>query len=550
MKQRNEFILKVIENEEARFADTLCTGLELLDDIMDKQKSGGAISGKDVFRLYDTYGFPMELTCEVAAKAGCEVDVCGFKEEMSRQKEKARATHKFTGAIKGGSELDLKLDIDETPFVGYKNLSAESVVISLFADNDSVDEIKEGQEASVILETTPFYGEMGGQVGDTGEITGASGKFVVTDTVRVPPGIIVHRGRVSAGTLSVGDSVKATVDMERRLDISRNHTATHLLQMALRKVLGEHVQQRGSVVSPDRLRFDFSHLTTMTQDEIKQVNRIVNDEIRRNVTVHSNEMSYKRAIDVGAIALFDEKYGDVVRVLSIGDPPVSVELCGGTHVSATGDIGFFHVTGESSVGAGLRRIEAVTGRGAEAFVESKLVTLAEIARMVDAESDEVVSRAQSMSEELKKERKQRQALESELSRSSVDSLLSKVEVVNGVNVLAVNVPPARVDTLREMSDLIRDKLGSVVLVLGTVYEDKPLFLAAVTPDLVARGYDAGKIVKQVAGVTGGGGGGKANMAQAGGRFREKMDEACGRLRFWWRHIRRRDGAVCGTRHRG
>jgi len=333
----------------------------------------------------------------------------------------------------------------------------------------------------------------------------------VTSTIRVPTDIIVHQGRVTKGSLSVGDEVTAEVDGERRLDIARNHTATHLLQSALRQVLGKHVQQRGSLVAPDRLRFDFSHLTAMTAEEIQQVNHIVNEKIRQNLGVYDEEVPYKKAIEEGAIALFDEKYGDKVRVMKIGEPFISAELCGGTHVTSTGEIGLFHVIGESSIGAGLRRIEAVTGSGAEEFMER-----------FSAEWQEKVS---STASALDMERRRVQALERELSKKIAESLLSQTEVINGVRVLVAKVPSSRMEILREMSDLLREQLGSVVVVLGTVYEDKPAFLVAVTPDLVDQGYNAGEIVKQVARVTGGGGGGKASLAQAGGKYKDKLDEA-------------------------
>jgi len=298
-----------------------------------------------------------------------------------------------------------------------------------------------------------------------------------------------------------------------------------LLQFALRQVLGEHVQQRGSLVAPDRLRFDFSHLTAMTEEEIQKVNHIVNEKIRQNLAVYDEDIPYKKAIEEGAIALFDEKYGDVVRVLKIGRPSVSTELCGGTHIASTGEIGFFHVIGESSIGAGLRRIEAVTGREAEAFIDRHFSSLEKIAESLGTSPEEIQDKTSSLIAELDRERRQTQALERELSRKIVESLLSQAEVINGVRVLAARVPSFKLETLREMSDLLREKLGSVVVVLGTVYENKPIFLAAVTKDLVDRGYNAGKIVKEVAKITGGSGGGKASLAQAGGKYKDKLDEA-------------------------
>jgi alanyl-tRNA synthetase len=366
---------------------------------------------------------------------------------------------------------------------------------------------------------------MGGQVGDAGQIHGVSGKFTVADTIRIPPDIIVHQGKVTDGSLKVGDEVEAEVDETRRLDIARNHTATHLLQHALRSVLGEHVQQRGSLVAPDQFRFDFSHLNAMLREEIESVQHQVNEKIRQNLRVYDEEVPYKQALSEGAIALFDEKYGDTVRVLRIGEPPISSELCGGTHIDSTGEIGFFQIIGESSIGAGLRRIEAVTGRGAEAFVTRRFASLEHIARSLHILPDEVESKVVAIAAEHDAERRSRQALERELARMRGESLLSQAEEIKGVKVLVARVPSARIEILREMADLIRDKLKSVILVLGTVSEGKPMFLAAVTPDLVSRGYDAGKIVREVAKVAGGGGGGKPNLAQAGGKYKDKLDEA-------------------------
>jgi len=513
LRQRQDFILQVTELEEARFSVMLSTGLELLDRIMDEATSQGSdkISGEQAFKLYDTYGFPIELTTEVAADRGFSVDSEGFEKEMEGQKERARRAQKFEVLIPDrGTERD-EIKVQKSGFVGYDTLKHKSKILNLLVDNKSIEAIKEGQEASLILETTPFYGEMGGQVGDTGEIRSKSGRFLVTNTIQMPPGIIIHQGRVAEGSLKVGDEVEAEVDRERRLDIARNHTATHLLQSALRQVLGEHVQQRGSLVAPDRLRFDFSHLTALTREEIQKVNQIVNEKIRHNLRVYAEDVPYKKAIDEGAIALFDEKYGDKVRVVKIDEPVVSAELCGGTHVASTGEIGFFHIIGESSIGAGLRRIEAVTGRGAEAYIDQRLSDLQEIADNLQAELD--------------KERKQVLALERELAKLRAESLLTQAEVINGVTVLVAKIPSSRLEILREMSDFLREKLKSAVVVLGTVYEDKPAFLAAVTPDLVAKGYNAGEIVKQVAKVTGGSGGGKATLAQAGGKYKDKLDEA-------------------------
>jgi alanyl-tRNA synthetase len=526
LKKRREFILEVVGEEEARFGTTLSTGLELLDEIVAEaaEKGKKEISGERAFKLYDTYGFPVELTQEIASERGFSVDLAGFEKEMEKQKGKARESHKFKVKA-GGGEVEIHGELGATSFVGHGSLSAKSKILKLSVNNRPADKIEAGQEAGLVLESTPFYGEMGGQVGDTGEIRGHNGLFEVSDTVQVPPGIIVHQGSITEGYLSVGDEVEAEVETERRLDIARNHTATHLLQMALRKVLGEHVQQRGSLVAPHRLRFDFSHLKALTTKQIAEVNRIVNEAIRRNLPVYDEVVPYKGAIESGAIALFDEKYGDTVRVLKIGRPFISAELCGGTHVSATGEIGLFHIISEGSIGAGLRRIEAVTGRGAEEYFDERLTDLEHIARALESSTEEARQKAHILVGELENERKQRLALERELARKTAESLLSQAEVVSGLKILVAEVPSSRMEILREMADLIRDKLGSAIVVLGTIYQDKPAFLAAVTPDLVAQGYDAGKIIKQVAGMAGGGGGGRPSLAQAGGKDKKKLGQA-------------------------
>jgi len=523
LEKRRGFILQVIEDEETRFGATLSTGLELLDDIVAEAAKTGKkeISGERAFKLYDTYGFPVELTQEIAADRGFSVDLDGFEIEMGKQKEKARAAQ-----VIAPRPISVKTSVvAPSVFIGYQNLAHKSRIIELSIANKPAKKIEKGQEANLLLECTPFYGEMGGQVGDTGQIRGHNGLFDVTNTIQVPPGIIVHQGKIVEGSLSVGDEVEAVVETERRLDIARNHTATHLLQMALRRVLGEHVQQRGSLVAPHHLRFDFSHLKALSAKQMAEVNRIVNEQIRRNLKVYDEVVPYKEAIEAGAIALFDEKYGDTVRVLRIGEPFISAELCGGTHVSATGEIGLFHIISESSIGSGLRRVEAVTGRGAEQYFNERLSDLERIAKSLGSSPEEARDKVSGLAGELEQERKQRLALERELAKKTAESLLSQAEVVKGVKVLVAEVPSSRLEMLREMSDLLRDRLLSAIVVLGTVYEDKPAFLAAVTPDLVAKGYDAGKIVKQVAAVTGGGGGGRPNLAQAGGKDKKKLGQA-------------------------
>jgi len=523
LQQRQNFIYQVIGLEERKFEETLSTGLELIDNVLTKKTTRRTreISGRDAFKLYDTYGFPVELTREIVAKSGFSVDMEGFEAEMKKQRERSRATHKFESK----ETVKLDGDIPETSFVGYSKLDHKSTIVEILVDNSPAKTIGEGQAAGIILDTTPFYGEMGGQAGDTGEISSSAGRFSVTDTVRIPPDIIVHQGKVTAGSLRVGDEVNAEVDKERRLDIARNHTATHLLHSALRQILGEYVQQRGSLVAPDRLRFDFSHLIAMTGEEINKVQHIVNDKIRQNLAVESEETSYKRAIEEGAIALFNEKYGEAVRVMKIGEPAVSTELCGGTHVTTTGEIGYFHIITESSIGTGLRRIEAVTGRSAEEFISQRLSSLENIAQSLESPTETVPDKVNILLAELDRERKRTLSLESEMSRITANDLLGQSETVKGIKIIAAEVPSSRMEILRQMSDHLRDAIKSGIIVLGSVYDDKPIFLAAVTPDLVARGYHAGEIVKQVAKVTGGSGGGKPNLAQAGGKHKDKLGEA-------------------------
>ena len=528
---------EVVKMEEEKFISTLDAGINLVEKAVDEAVNQGrnCIVGKEVFRFWDTYGFPSELTAEIARGKGLAVDLKGFEAEMEKQRERARAVQKFSSdkAI-AKDKATVICKPKPTSFVGYDELKSSSKV-SYILDQDSgvsISSASEGQEVAIVLDETPFYGEMGGQVGDTGKITVNSSRIEITNTVWSPfgslaQGAIVHLGQVIKGRVSVGATVQAEVDIDRRLDIVRNHTATHLLQTALRQVLGSHVQQRGSLVAPDRLRFDFSHLTAISKQQLDEIQHIVNERIRGNLPVISKVVTYKQAIDEGAIALFDEKYGETVRVMEVGEPAISAELCGGTHVKSTGEIGLMLITSESSIGTGLRRIEAATGRGAETFFQERLGTLEAVAEELRSSPSEVPEKVKALVAELSAERKRSTSLERELSRNMVEALLGKTEQVNGITVLAARVPSSSMAALREMGDLLRDRLKSAVIVLGTVYDGKPGFVAMVTPDLLDRGLHAGEIVKQVAGVTGGGGGGKATMAQAGGRDENKLDEALG-----------------------
>ena len=561
LKTRQDFIVKLVTQEETRFEETLSTGLEIIENLLNSKATSRIkqITGIEAFKLYDTYGFPVELTKEIVARSGFLVDMEGYERAMAIQRENARAGLLHCGSCgakvkksdkvcpKCGStnktfgpvifELKLedriigsdqpKLDVKATTFVGYTCLDEKAKILKILVDGKEVNEVKAGQSAAIALDTTPFYGEMGGQVGDTGEIVGKSGKFNVTAAVHPTPEVTLHNGKLAEGKLSVGDAVQAVVNMERRRDIQRNHTATHLLQAALREVLGDHIQQRGSLVAPEHLRFDFSHLAAMTSDEVKKVQQIVNDKIRQNLLVNDEQTDYKKAIASGATALFDEKYGDVVRVLRIGDPVVSMELCGGTHAASTGEIGYFHILSESSIGAGIRRIEAVTGRGAEGFIEGRLSELDKISQSLETSPENVSEKVDALLIDLEFKDKQIQGQEIMAARREAEELYKKVELVKGIRLLAarINASVGSQTVLRETADFLRDKLGSGIVVLGAVSGGRPVFIATVTQDLVAKGYNAGDIVKKVSTVAGGGGGGKANFAQAGGKDINKLDEA-------------------------
>lgn len=525
--ENQSFITRVVNLEEARFGETIDTGLSWLDRAMEDivQRGEREISGEEAFKLYDTYGFPKELTVEVAAERGISVDLDGFEKEMARQRERARAAHKFGAVGKATVEQYQRLGIQLSRFEGYDKLRLNSVVTGLLAGGKVVETVSQGDEVEVVLKETPFYSEMGGQVGDSGEIRGNQGKVAIVDTTRPLAELIVHHGRVVEGVLGVGAAVVAEVDKERRLDIARNHTATHLLQAALRQVLGGHVQQRGSLVAPERLRFDFSHLGSITEEQLREVEGMVNERIRQNLVVASEMLSYDEAVAQGAIALFGEKYGDVVRVVKIGEPPSSIELCGGTHVGATGEIGLFHIVSEGSIGAGLRRIEAVTGRGAGEFINSRISALESIAHYLRTTPEEAQGKVSALVEQLEAEHKQVLALQRGLSRRTAESLVEQVEVIDGVNLLSAKVSAPGMDAMREMGDVLKEKLRSGVIVLGAVYDGRPNFLVMVTPDLVARGFHAGRMVKQIAMVAGGSGGGKPELGQAGGKDKGKLGQA-------------------------
>ena len=524
---REGFILGVLGQEERGFQHTLAMGSALLEDLIGQVASEGKgeIAGSEVFRLYDTYGFPVELTREVASERGLALDEEGFEMAMVEQRKRAREAQAF--GLAKHSALYRRLDLPHTTFVGYEILETTTEVVNLVRQGQVVDEVVEGDEVELVLRETPFYAEAGGQVGDTGVLSNLDGEISVSDTQSPLPGLTVHFGTVVRGRIRRGDSVLAKTGGERRLDIARNHTATHLLHKALREVLGGHAQQSGSEVAPDKLRFDFTHLQAVTDDELEEIERRVSSKIRDNLSVVTQITDYESAIASGAFALFGEKYGDHVRMVSAGD--YTRELCGGTHVRASGQIGAFRILNEGSIGRGLRRIEAATGRGAEEYIRQSLSRLDGVASLLGASQAEIEGKVGALVSELEARQKEMLLLQRRLAMVEVDRVVTQVQEVQGVKVLAAVVEASSMETLREMSDLLRNRLGSGVTVLGAVMKGRPSFVAAVTPDLVDTGLRADLLIKGVAAVVGGGGGGRATLAQAGGRDPERIGEALDRV---------------------
>lgn len=522
-----DLISRVIKTEEERFGETLVQGTELLNELIMEAKNAGktSIDGEKAFRLYDTYGFPLELTMEIAGESGLDVDEPGFAEAMERQRERARSARQETEYLSEKSAL-LKSVLEqtgETVFTGYDTLISRSKVKAIFVGDAQVDQAVAGQEAEIVLDITPCYAESGGQLADHAVMTAPGTEVLIEEVTKPVEGLHLHRGKVTAGVINVNDELDVQVDVKRRMNIARNHSATHLLHQSLRRVLGEHVHQAGSLVSPDRLRFDFTHFASISQTELEQVEQMVNEAILNNLAVETVLTTLDEARDMGAESLFDEKYGDRVRLVKMGD--FSLELCGGTHVKSTAEMGIFKLLGESSVGSGLRRVEAVTGEGTMHYYRSRDELLNNIARILKAGPHELAHRVENLAQTLREAERETETLRARLARYEVQSVLDNAREVAGVKVLSARAEAADMDSLRAMVDLLRDKMGSGVIVLASAAGGKVNLAAGVSKDLVGNGLHAGKLLKEIAPLVGGGGGGRPDMAQAGGKDPAGIDQA-------------------------
>ncbi len=530
LDEKKAFILNVLTQEEDKFDKTIDQGLSILSDMEEEMKANGVteLSGENAFKLYDTYGFPTDLTEEILAEKGFTIDYAGFAVCMQEQKDKARKARKVTNYM--GADVTVYESIDPsvtTEFVGYDRLTHESKVTVLTTETELVDALTDGEVGTIIVEETPFYATMGGQVGDIGVITTAEGSFEVKDTIKLLGGKVGHIGVVTKGMIKTGDVVTLTVDAVRRADICKNHSATHLLQKALREVLGTHVEQAGSYVDGERLRFDFSHFAAMTPDEISKVEAIVNAKIAESLPVVTNIMSIEDAKKTGAMALFGEKYSEKVRVVSMGD--FSTELCGGTHVANTGVITAFKILSENGVAAGVRRIEALTGNGVFAYYRGLEQTLAAAAKVMKTTPASLVERCEHVQAELKALNSEIESLKSKAAKDALGDVMNRVTEVKGIKLLATSVDGVDMNGLRDLGDQLKSKLGEGVVVLLSNQDGKVNMVAMATDAAVKAGAHAGNLIKGIAALVGGGGGGRPNMAQAGGKNPAGIPEALGKV---------------------
>lgn len=535
VKEKTDFIQRVVKNEEERFHETLNDGLAILATVIKKEKAQNSdtVQGEDVFRLYDTYGFPVELTEEYAEDENMKIDHTGFEREMEAQRERARAARQDSSSmqVQGGVLGEVTV---ASEFVGYDKNEVETVVEAIIVDGELVDRAEAGTEAQVILSHTPFYAESGGQIADQGTIQSASGTAEVKDVQKAPNGQNVQTVAVTNGELVKGETYTATLDEENRSAIVKNHTATHLLHQALKDTLGTHVNQAGSLVTADRLRFDFSHFGQVTQEELEKIEQIVNEKIWDSISVQIENKAIDEAKAMGAMALFGEKYGDIVRVVQVGD--YSLELCGGCHVPNTSVIGLFKIVSESGIGAGTRRIEAVTGKAAYQLMNDQVGLLKEAAAKVKSNPRDLVGRVEGLLEEIRNLQRENDSLSTKLGNIEAGNLVDRVQNINGVNVLAAKVNATDMNNLRAMVDDLKQKLESAVIVLASPQGEKVNIIAGVTKDLIAKGHHAGKLVKEVATICGGGGGGRPDMAQAGGKDASQIEKALGTVEEWVKSV--------------
>ncbi len=530
LAENDGFIRRVVGLEETQFLENIRQGMPLLEDVLASSKSEGVIAGAVVFELYDTYGFPPELVDEIGRREyGLAVDMDGFNAEMEAKRERDRAGRQVTGSMEIVTAYE-NLGAGRTPFDGYQRTTIDTRVLGILREGEAVGHATRGQQVEIVLAETCFYAEGGGQVGDHGVITGPNGHVRIEDTQSPVAGLIVHRGVVSDGEIALGEAVSARVETERRLDASRNHSGTHLLHAALRSVLGPHVRQAGSLCAPGRLRFDFNHVGAMTPDEQLDVQSLANRKIRENLSVTARETTYTDAVRDGALAFFGDRYGDVVRVVRMGhhddhDEPFSFEVCGGTHVHATGEVGTLVVLGESSIGGGMRRIEATTGRAAEELFVEQSATLEAISRRLQAPVAELEARLDAYMADTEVLRRRLADAERASLRSEAESLLDRTRDIDGVKLVAGVTSAHNVEAMREMGDFLKQKLENVVVALGAVIDGSPIIVTMITPDLVSRGLHAGNIARDAAKLMGGGGGGRPETAQAGGRQPERLGAA-------------------------
>ena len=525
LAEKKEFILKVLNNEETQFNKTIDQGLRILADMeAELQKNGEkALDGVSAFKLYDTYGFPLDLTKEILEEKGYTLDEDGFKAEMDKQRTRARESRGVTNYMGADATVYDLIDASvTTAFIGYDQLVADATVTVLAGEEELADTLMEGQRGTVFTDKTTFYATMGGQEGDAGVIVGKNGKFTVEETIKLRGGKVGHVGVMTEGMLAVGETVTTKVAADARAATCKNHSATHLLQKALRTVLGSHVEQKGSLVTPNRLRFDFAHFQAMTADELAKVETLVNAQIAADLAVNTAEMTVDEAKKAGATALFGEKYGDTVRVVSMGD--FSKELCGGTHVSHTGTITLFKILSEGGVAAGVRRIEALTGEGVLAYYAALEAKMSRIAATLRAKDNEIEDRVAHLQAQVKELSAENESLKNKLAQSAMGDVMSLVQEIGGVKVLATRVPDVDTAALRELGDQLRDKIGQGVVVLVTTFADKVSILATATADAVAAGVHAGNIVKTVSAVCDGKGGGRPDSAMAGGKDVSKADD--------------------------